>query len=242
MTTLSYRFLVRGGTASALSTLNEIPKARELVLETDTGRMKRGDGVSHYNSLSYISPGKFDLTGIADGDVMVWNAAAGKFVAGTVSGGASDAADVAYDNATSGLAAVQVQAAIDELAAEVAAASSDGGILITGGSEDLNDALSTGFAVKGICAADYTITGWELWVSPLGSLQLDIKKSTFGTIPPTSSIVASAPPSVTAASTNSSTTLTGWTTTIARSDALSVSVTSNTGVKWFALLLKGTRT
>lgn len=89
MTTLSYRFLVRGGTAAALASLNEIPLARELILETDTGRVKRGDGATHYNSLSYISPGMFDLTGIADGDTLVWDATAGKFVCEPGGGSAS---------------------------------------------------------------------------------------------------------------------------------------------------------
>ena len=51
---IPYRFLVRGGTAAALAALNEIPKARELILETDTGRLKAGDGVTHYNDLDYL--------------------------------------------------------------------------------------------------------------------------------------------------------------------------------------------
>jgi hypothetical protein len=125
-----------------------------------------------------------------------------------------------------------------------ATAAGDGGILIQGGSTSLDSALAVGFSVDGIAAAGSDLTDWELWVSPAGSLTLDIRKDVFGSIPPTvgDSIVAAAPPSVTAGTTNSSSALTGWTTSIARSDALSVVITANTGVKWFSLLLKGTRT
>lgn len=49
------RFLVRGGTAANLATVNEVPLMRELVVERDTGKMKLGDGATAYNSLPYIS-------------------------------------------------------------------------------------------------------------------------------------------------------------------------------------------
>jgi len=52
--TLDYRFKVRGGTAAALASVNEIPLARELVYETDTGKAKLGDGLTAYNSLAYV--------------------------------------------------------------------------------------------------------------------------------------------------------------------------------------------
>lgn len=54
--TINYRFLVRGGTAAALAALNEVPLARELILATDTGRFKVGNGVDHYNDLPYLAP------------------------------------------------------------------------------------------------------------------------------------------------------------------------------------------
>lgn len=54
-TVIHYRFLVRGGTAADLATVNEIPMARELVVEVDSKRMKLGDGIKRYNDLSYIS-------------------------------------------------------------------------------------------------------------------------------------------------------------------------------------------
>ena len=55
--TIHYRFLVRGGTAANLATVNEVPKARELVVETDTRKLKLGDGVTPYNDLEYITTG-----------------------------------------------------------------------------------------------------------------------------------------------------------------------------------------
>jgi len=50
---LPYRYRVRGGTASDLATVNEIPLERELVFETDTRKWKLGDGVTNYNALPY---------------------------------------------------------------------------------------------------------------------------------------------------------------------------------------------
>lgn len=49
------RFLVRGGTAANLATVNEVPLVRELVIERDTRKMKLGDGVTAYNDLPYIT-------------------------------------------------------------------------------------------------------------------------------------------------------------------------------------------
>lgn len=60
--TIQYRFLVRGGTAADLSSVNEVPLERELVYETDTGKSKLGDGTTHYNDLDYISGGGGDFS------------------------------------------------------------------------------------------------------------------------------------------------------------------------------------
>lgn len=53
---IDYRFKLRRGTAARLALVNEVPKAGELIVETDTFLFKLGDGVTAYNSLSYISP------------------------------------------------------------------------------------------------------------------------------------------------------------------------------------------
>lgn len=85
--TIPYRFKVLANTAAALAADPGIPRERELVLETDTGRMKRGDGTSGYNSLPYINAGFIDFTGISDGDVVTWDATNSKFVMAAQSGG-----------------------------------------------------------------------------------------------------------------------------------------------------------
>lgn len=51
--TVPYRFQLRGGTAAALAAANETPLDRELVVETDTGKGKIGDGATPYNDLEY---------------------------------------------------------------------------------------------------------------------------------------------------------------------------------------------
>lgn len=51
---IHYRFTVRGGSSAALEGRNEVPLARELVVATDTGLMKLGDGLTRYNDLPPI--------------------------------------------------------------------------------------------------------------------------------------------------------------------------------------------
>lgn len=55
--TLNDGIQLRGGTAEALSTVNPIPKAREIMIETDTGKTKIGDGSTAWNSLNYAVGG-----------------------------------------------------------------------------------------------------------------------------------------------------------------------------------------
>ncbi|MGV8959198.1 MAG: hypothetical protein ACOH1V_02265 [Stenotrophomonas sp.] len=53
-TVIDYRFKARGGTYSALYTVNEVPLARELVFETDRLKAKLGNGLDRYNDLPYV--------------------------------------------------------------------------------------------------------------------------------------------------------------------------------------------
>ena len=46
---------LRGGTAEALATENPIPKAREIMVETDTGKAKVGNGTSSWNDLLFTN-------------------------------------------------------------------------------------------------------------------------------------------------------------------------------------------
>lgn len=74
------RFRVKRDTAASFTSANTLLLDGEFALETDTRKMKLGDGVTTWNMLAYL-----------------------------------DAAFWPYDNATSGLAATDVQAAVDEL-------------------------------------------------------------------------------------------------------------------------------
>ncbi|BEV02194.1 hypothetical protein [Novosphingobium olei] len=57
MTTIALRLTLRRGTAANLAAVNEVPLAGELVVETDTGKAKLGNGTTAWNSLPYWSAG-----------------------------------------------------------------------------------------------------------------------------------------------------------------------------------------
>lgn len=252
-TTVRYRFRVRRRTTANWGSLNEVLLDSEIGLESDAlRRSKIGTGVAGWNSLLFYTPGLFDLSGLADGYSLFWDASAGNWIVGQSSG--STAQDITFEPGSStGLVATNVQDAIEELEndrltaeaalqSEIDAKTSNiGGILIQGGSSDLIAALAVGFESKGIVPAGYTITGWELLVYPSGSLSLDILKGLSIGVSPTS-ITPSGNPTVSAA-TNASGDVTGWTSTaLSQSNVVSAAITANSGIKQFWLLLKGTRT
>lgn len=92
MATILDRFRCRRGTAAALAAANEIPLDSEIVLESDTGLGKIGDGVTHYNSLLYRIMDGMDLTGLAAGKVLVRDPTNAKWIVGD--GGAGSVTDV----------------------------------------------------------------------------------------------------------------------------------------------------
>lgn len=73
-----------------------------------------------------------------------------------------------------------------------------------------------------------TITGWYITADAVGSIVFDIWKDAFTNGVPTNadSITAAAKPSLTDAQTGSDTTLTGWTTSIAENDLLTLEIES----------------
>lgn len=83
---------------------------------------------------------------------------------------------------------------------------------------------------KGFIQVPYagTITGWTMIADQSGSAQFTIKKSTFSAFPTNSSIVASAQPALSSAQKATSTTLTGWTTSISAGDVLEFNLDSIT--------------
>lgn len=65
--TINYRFKLRRGTAAEWTALNEVLLAGEAGLETDTRKVKYGDGVTAWNSLAYGAAGVVawgDITGV----------------------------------------------------------------------------------------------------------------------------------------------------------------------------------
>lgn len=121
-------FRQRRGTAAALAAANETPAAGQIVIETDTSRLKVGDGVTPWTSLGYIN------NDIAIGEVAGLQAAldgkqpAGSYAAGvhthTVSAitdltATLDAAYAALVHAHTISATTGLQAALDGKAATV---------------------------------------------------------------------------------------------------------------------------
>jgi hypothetical protein len=89
-----------------------------------------------------------------------------------------------------------------------------------------------------------TITGWELVADASGSVVIDIWKDTYANYPPlvADTITGSAKPTITTATKAQSTTLTGWTTSLAAGDYLEVNVDSVTTITNVTLTLTVTRT
>lgn len=98
MTTINLRFTLRRGTAANLATVNEVPLQGELVVETDTGKAKLGNGATAYNSLPYWTAGATDAETVRD--VIGAAMAAGAGLAVTV----NDAADTITIGLASGYA------------------------------------------------------------------------------------------------------------------------------------------
>lgn len=110
------------------------------------------------------------------------------------------------------------------------------GVIIDGG----GSAISVGEKAEMLIPFNCTIQSWALLADQSGSTTVEIWKSTYGTYPPTSasSIVGSAKPSITANVKNTSSTLTGWTTTINKNDTLKFYVSSSGTIQRVNLTLE----
>ena len=103
--------------------------------------------------------------------------------------------------------------------------------------------ITTG--IKGVLVVPFacTITAWYIVGDASGSINVDVNRSVFQATPSYSSIAASAHPLLSSAITNSDTTLTGWTTTLAAQDIIQFEVDGTpTTVKLVTILLKVKRT
>lgn len=89
-----------------------------------------------------------------------------------------------------------------------------------------------------------TITGAYLLADQTGSIVVDLWKDTYANFPPTvaDTITASAKPTISSATKDDDTTLTGWTTTVAAGDIIRVNVDSCTTIQQCLLVLTFKRT
>jgi hypothetical protein len=111
------------------------------------------------------------------------------------------------------------------------------GITIDGGSTDILSGVKGYFTVPYNC----TITGWSITSQQTGSVVFDIWKAS-GTIPTVAdSITASAKPTLLSAQLASSSSLTGWTTSLVAGDVLVYNIDSISFIKKVTLLIKITK-
>ncbi len=124
---------------------------------------------------------------------------------------------------------------------DVTAANATGsiGFLIDGGGAPITPGLKGTIAVPFACM----ITSWVLMADTTGSVTIDLWKSSFSAYPPTAaqSITASAKPSISSDVKASSSTLTGWVTTIAAGDILAFHVDVVSGLSRLSVGLSITR-
>lgn len=117
---IQVRWQARRGTAAALATANEVPLEGEVYKELDTGREKTGDGSTHYNDLPYTIPGPYKVTGLADGDTMVWNAALGLWLPGTAGAAIEAGTGISIDEDSAGIKTISTNYGAIALSGRVA--------------------------------------------------------------------------------------------------------------------------
>jgi hypothetical protein len=83
-----------------------------------------------------------------------------------------------------------------------------------------------------------TIIDWTMVLDASSTTTVDLLKSTYANYPTMTSITASAKPATSAAQKNTSSTLTGWTTTIAAGDVLRMNVDTPGAAKRITLTLE----
>lgn len=177
MTALAKMLVVRD-TAAGFTGANPVLRVGEMGIETDTGKLKVGDGVTDWATLDYVGGG------------------GGSGVASITPG-----AGITVDNTIP--------------TAPVVALSSSALARTIGMTFDARPgAVAAGTVGRAKAPFAGTITGWDIYSNDntaLGTAVFAIRKNG-------SSIVAAAPPTITADDETSSTTLTGWTTSVALND------------------------
>lgn len=110
--------------------------------------------------------------------------------------------------------------------------------------DNFGAAITTGIKTDISIPFSGIITEWTLLADQSGSIVIDIWKDTYANYPPTvaDTITGSAKPTITSATKNTSSTLTGWTTTFNAGDIFRFNVDSATTITRATLTLKVTKT
>jgi hypothetical protein len=100
------------------------------------------------------------------------------------------------------------------------------------------DPILVGSQVRCTVTAACTITGWTIIADVSGSAVIDVRRATYAGYPTVTSIAGSAKPTLTAATKATSTTLTGWSTSLAAGDVLVFNVDSASTVEQLFIALE----
>jgi hypothetical protein len=102
--------------------------------------------------------------------------------------------------------------------------------------------ITAGTTVDVIIPVAMTITSWTMLADVSGSAVVDLWKDTYANYPPTvaDKITASAPPTITSAIKNQSSTLTGWTTLVSAGDIIRFNVNSATTITRLTISIQAT--
>jgi hypothetical protein len=103
-------------------------------------------------------------------------------------------------------------------------------------------ALTAGLEVEVPVPFAGTIVGVVIVADQSGDIEFEVEKSTFAAYPTLTSIVASAPPTISAAEKSEDTTLTGWTVAVVAGDIYRFSITSVSTITRAEISLKVLKT
>lgn len=175
-----------------------------------------------------ITSAKIAAGAIVNSDINASAAIATSKIAGLATSATTDTTNAS--NITSGTIATV------RLSADMQVKSMGGSIGSVSGTATV---LVSGTKGYWVAPCNGTITGWKVICAPSGSVAFDIFKSAYSTTTlPTASIVAAAPPSVTTAIANKSTSVGTWTTTFSQDDLFAFVITGTpSGSTWATVQL-----